>query len=204
MTAPEASATRRWLRRFTLGRGPLRRGSDRVQVAGRVVLVLSVALAPPIAVVSATATAAHYERVAAAQQDERSRSSAVLLEDAPIMTQQAYDAGGAGVPTVRARATWSVPGGTSREGIVRVAPRTPAGTTVPIWVDREGDLTSAPLDRASIAGAEAAMAALPLFGIPLLAWLLYAMLCAALDVHRQRRWARDWAAVEPVWNARSV
>ena len=47
MTAPEASAIRRWLRRFTLGRGPLRRGSDRVQVVGRVVLVLSVALAPP-------------------------------------------------------------------------------------------------------------------------------------------------------------
>ena len=46
----------RLLRRFTLGSGPLKRRSDRVQVLGRVALLLSVVLAPPVAVAVTTAS----------------------------------------------------------------------------------------------------------------------------------------------------
>jgi hypothetical protein len=44
--------------------------------------------------------------------------------------------------------------------------------------------------------------ALPLIGLPVVAWLLYGLCCLALDAYRDRRWGRDWAAVEPVWNSR--
>jgi hypothetical protein len=46
------------------------------------------------------------------------------------------------------------------------------------------------------------MGALPLFGVPLMAWTLYAVLSFFLDVRRERRWERDWATVEPEWNSR--
>ena len=83
-----------------------------------------------------------------------------------------------------------------------VPPRTPVGTAVPVWVDREGNPTRAPLDRADIPGTAAATGALALVGVPWPTWTLYALLCLALDAHRERRWAQDWAAVEPVWNSR--
>jgi hypothetical protein len=44
--------------------------------------------------------------------------------------------------------------------------------------------------------------ALPMIGLPVVVWLLYALLCAVLNAHRERRWAEDWAAVEPKWNSR--
>src|SRR3712207_2320343 len=56
MTVERDTLARRSLRRFTLGSGPLKRRSDRVQVAGRIVVVLSFLLAPLLAVVVSTAT----------------------------------------------------------------------------------------------------------------------------------------------------
>jgi hypothetical protein len=203
MAGSKHSATRGWLRRFTLGSGPLKRGSDRVQVMGRVVLALSFVLAPPLAVAAATAATAHYEAIAATQRAERVRTSAVLQEDAPTATHPSGGAGDDSLPThVLARASWTVPGGTVRTGLLPVEPRTAAGTAVRVWVSRDGDLTGAPLDRSSITGTAATMGALPLIGIPAVTWALYAALCAALDARRQRRWTQDWAAVEPEWNSR--
>jgi hypothetical protein len=201
MISAMSSPARRWLRRFTLGSGPLKRSSDRVQVAGRIVLVVSVLIAPSLAVAAGTAATAHYESVAASQWEERSRVTAVLLEDPPDTAPRSYGAGGGTeLPTVLVRASWPLPEGGSREGRVPVPPQASAGTQVPVWIDREGRLTTAPLDRARIADWEVMTAALPLFGVPLLTWTLYAVLCAVLDARRQRRWARDWAAVEPSWN----
>jgi hypothetical protein len=205
MITPDDSAARGWLRRFTLGSGPLKRRSDRLQVMGRVLLGLSIVLAPPCGVVAATATTANYEAVAAAQRAELLPTEAVLVEAAPTLTSLAGgsgDSGGSTVPVVRARATWSAPDGALREGLVLVPPGTAAGAAVPVWTDRDGNLTRPPLDRAGIAGQAAAVGVLPLIGIPLAAWTLYVLLCHALDAHRERRWAQDWAAVEPEWKSR--
>jgi hypothetical protein len=202
MTAPKDTVIRRSLRRFTLGSGPLKRRSDRVQVIGRLVVVLSFLVAPPLAVATVTATTAHLQAVAAAEAAERSPAHAVLLEDAPPPARESSAQGDYSISTVPVRAAWSGPDETSREGFVLVQPRTPAGTSVPVWVDRQGDLTRAPLDRAGIPTSAAASGALPLIGVPVATWILYACLCFALDAHRERRWAQDWAAVEPDWNSR--
>jgi hypothetical protein len=205
MTAPRDSILRRSLRRFTLGSGPLKRRSDRIQVLGRLAVVLSFLLAPPVAVAVATATTAHYQQIAATQAEERSRVQAILVEDAPEprdLPHGDYGQTAGSTTLVPTRATWSVPGGPSRDGLVRVPPRTPAGTDVPVWIDRDGRLTRAPLDPRDIPGSAAAVATVPLIGLPMATFTLYAALCAALDAHRQRRWADDWAAVEPKWNSR--
>jgi hypothetical protein len=200
MSEPRDTHLRRLLRRWTLGSGPLRRRSDRVQALGRLLVVLSFLVAPLLAVAASSATAAHLRTTAAAEAAERSRTRAVLLEDAATPSGGAHD--GAAPTTVRTRATWPVPGGTSREGHVRVPPLTPAGTVVPVWIDGRGELTAAPLDPSDIPGSAAAVAMLPLVGVPAAAWTGYALLTFALDARRERRWEQEWAAVEPDWNSR--
>jgi hypothetical protein len=202
MTAPHNSPVRRSLRRFTLGSGPLKRRSDRLQVVGRFVVVLSFLLAPPLAVAAATATTSHLQEVADAEHAARSPTSAVLLEEAGDPVTDGTDSGGYSVARVQARAEWAVPGGGSREGIVLAPPRTAAGTVVPVWVDGEGNLTRAPFDRAAIPMSAYVMGALPLVGMPLAAWTVYAVLCFALNASRERKWERDWAAVEPDWHSK--
>ena len=202
MSAPKNGVIRRSLRRFLLGSGPLKRRSDRMQVIGRFVVAVSLLLAPPLAVVATTATTTQLQAVADAEAAERSRVRAVLLEDAPVITHTSGDYSSYSDDRVHARAVWSLPDGTSRVGNVPTEPLTPAGTAVRVWVDRDGDLAPAPFDRGGIAASAMVMGALPLFGVPLAAWTLYAVLCVLLDARRERRWERDWATVEPEWNSR--
>jgi hypothetical protein len=202
MPVPNNTPIRRSLRRFILGSGPLKRRSDRLQVIGRLLLVLSFLLAPPLAVAVATATTAHLRAVATAEAEERSRTVAVLIEDAPQPMRDSGDYSAYPLTRVPVQAVWAVPGGATSAGIVLVPPGTAADTAVPVWVDRRGELTGAPTDPASLPGSAAAVAALPLVGVPLAAWTLYAFLCFALDAQRDRRWSQDWAAVEPEWKSR--
>jgi hypothetical protein len=204
MTASRDGLVRRSLRRFVLGSGPLKRRSDRLETVGRFVVLMSFLAAPPLAVAAMTATTAHLQSVAAVEAAERSHAHAVLLQDAPPPTpaEVSSAADGYAIMPVRAHARWTAPGGTRRDGTVLVEPGTSAGKELTVWVDREGDITEAPLDPADISASAATTAALPLVGVPLLAWTCHVCFCFALNVRRERRWAQDWAAVEPQWNSR--
>jgi hypothetical protein len=200
VSAPTDSRLRGALRRFTLGSGPLKRRSDRLQMMARLVVVLAFLAAPPLAVLAATKTATHLEELATTQAAERQRTTALTVEDAPTSTSV-----GSPDSVARARvatpARWTTPSGADRTGNVLVPAGTPAGTAVPVWVDRQGALTWAPLDPHGIQGTATAMALLPLLGVPIAAWACYAVLCAGLDARRDRRWTDGWAAVEPRWKA---
>ena len=205
MNTSTNTALHRLLRQFTLGSGPLKRGSDRLQVAGRLVVLLALLVAPPLAVAAMAVVTAQLEALAVAEASERTHVDAVLLEDAPEAPQAAGSGEGSEERvTVPARAVWPVQGKAERQGLVLVRPGTAAGTTVPVWVHREGHITRAPMDRGRIDGSARAVGALFLFGVPVVTWTLYALLCAALDAHRERRWAQGWAAVEPDWATRML
>ena len=88
MTTPRHGRFRRAVHAFTLGSGPLKRRSDRLQLLGRIVVVLAVVTAPGLAVAAATATTAHLESVAAAEAADRHASRALLLQDAPARNRQ--------------------------------------------------------------------------------------------------------------------
>ena len=198
MTTPRNSRFRRAVHAFTLGSGPLKRRSDRLQLLGRIVVVLAVVTAPGLAVAAATATTAHLESVAAAEAADRHASRALLLQDAPARNRQ-EQAEYPPVPTVPTPGQWITPDGAVHEGLVRVPPGTRAGTSVPVWVASDGELTGAPLRREGIEGSAMAVGALVVAGVPVAVWTLYFFLCFALDARRERDWEKGWAAVEPVW-----
>ncbi|MGY1792469.1 hypothetical protein ACI796_00645 [Geodermatophilus sp. SYSU D00525] len=188
----------RW---FTLGSGPLKRGTDRLEVLGRLAVVLALLAAAPLAVAVTTATQHSLEAQADAQAAERHLVRAVLLEDAP----GTLDADGFGdrvAGAVPARATWAAPDGPPREGSLNVRPQTPAGTAVSVWVDDGGRVTREPMDPGSIPAAATAVGVLALVGVPLAAWTLHTVLCCCLDARRDRQWTEGWAAVEREWSAR--
>jgi hypothetical protein len=204
MSTSRNTAVRRSLRRFALGSGPLKRRSDRLETVGRFVVLVSFVAAPPLAVATMNVATADLQSTAAVQAADRSRTHAVLLQDAPPPGPEDASTAGNGyaVSPVPAHAQWKAPGGIPREGTVMVGPGTPAGTEQTVWVDGEGRITDAPLDSAGITASAASVAALPLVGLPLAAWTCHACFCFVLNARRERRWELDWAAVEPRWNSR--
>ncbi|WP_156036370.1 hypothetical protein [Blastococcus sp. URHD0036] len=200
---------RRVIRRFTLGSGELKRPTDRVQMVARFVVVLAVVLAPLPAAVAVGTTTARLQAQATQQAAERHRADAVLLDAADTATGSTTadtvsgTTSGAGAAVVVAvRATWRTAAGAAREGTVLAAPGTPAGAVVQIWLGPAGTPVAPPLTRGEVAGMATIAGVLVLMGLPLAAWALYAALVVALDAHRARGWAQEWAAVEPRWGTR--
>jgi hypothetical protein len=192
------ATTRSLWHRFTLGSGPLKRSTDRIQVLARMLLALAVVMAVPVALAVATATGSHMRTVADAQAASRHQVSATLVEDAADPTIN--DAEHAAL-TAKVEATWSGATG-SQHGDVRAPVGTRAGSTVHIWVDDSGALTSAPMDGAEIMG-RAVLASLGTFaGISTAAGLGYLTTRRLLERGRMRRWAHDWSVVEPVWSGK--
>ena len=195
----DRSTTGNVLRRFTLGSGPLKRGSDRVQFLARVLLACSLLTALPIALAVATATHTQAQAEAAVQLAERHQVDATLTEDAPLVRGSSETA----PPSPRAAVVWTRPGGLEGEDRVIVPVGAKAGSTVRIWVDREGERTLPPLTDGDVTARSIANALLTYLIIALLACGTYFLFRRALDRTRMRRWESDWAVVEPVWT-RSV
>ncbi|CCH88203.1 conserved exported protein of unknown function [Modestobacter italicus] len=171
------------------------RASDRIEQLARVLLVCALALTFPVTLLVASTTHARALAEGRAQSLERHQVDAVLVGE-PV-------AGPADAPrTPRATAVWRGPSGAEHTGLVPVPDGTAAGATVPVWVDRAGDLTTRPLDEDGAAGQAAGMAVGTFLLVPALALGVHVVLRAALDRSRLRRWAADWAVVEPLWARR--
>lgn len=189
---------RRW---FLLGSGPLKRTSDRLQLAGRVIVVLSLLAAVPLAVLAAGLTRTRLGAEAGAQAATRHQVRAVVLADAGSAPSAGADSS-ATVSVVQVEVGWRAAGGAVRRASLLVPGGTTAGTTVSLWVDRAGHVTTAPLDAGDIGNNSVAVAVAVTAGVPMLVWGSYCGLCVVLDVRRHRRWGREWARVEREWRAR--
>jgi hypothetical protein len=186
-------------RRVSLGTGPLKRTSDRLQFLARVLLVCTVLMALPIALAVATATHSQALAEAAAQAAERYQVDATLTEDAPPVS----DSNEIAHPKPRAAVVWTGPVGLEHEGRVAVPVGAEAGSVVRIWIDRDGEPTLRPLSDDDVAARSAGAALLTFLGLCSVAYGLYFAFRKALDRGRMRRWDADWAVVGPVWT-RSV
>ena len=187
----EGQQLRRAVRWFTCGSGPLKRGTDRMQLLSRVVFLVIVLAAAPTALWLGSTTHERLVAEAARQAAVRDRMQAVVLKD----TEPASP--GPGAPSaVRTTAQWSTVDGASRTGDVLVASGTRAGEQVTVWVTDDGRLTGAPIDPAD---GSLRMGVLTFSTLVLTAWGVHAAVVLLLDRHRARRWAADWAVVSPIW-----
>jgi hypothetical protein len=101
------------------------------------------------------------------------------------------------------RARWTAPDGTARVGEVPAATGSKAGSTVRIWTDAAGNVTTAPLSatqRLDRMISEIAFAPIVL-GILLLS--LAAIVRRVLERRRLTNWERAWEATEPQWSRRT-
>jgi hypothetical protein len=110
-----------------------------------------------------------------------------------------YDAAGNALGTGRAMVVWTGPPGIERTGTVAVPADAEAGATVLMWVDGHGDLARPPVGDGDVLARTIGNGLLTYLCIGSLACVGYFGFRWALDRSRLRRWATDWAAVEPVW-----
>lgn len=193
----QPSTTGRAIRRFTLGSGPLKRTSDRLEFLSRVLLTAVLLGTVAIALAVATATWSGGRSEVVQEAAERQRVSARLLEDATAPVGS-----GNGVDVGRAPAVWTAPSGAERSGRVPARLDGQAGSTVLIWVDGDGARTTRPLGTGDVVGRALGAAVLTFAGIALVAVGGHLVVRRLLDRGRSRRWTAEWELVGPVWTGR--
>jgi hypothetical protein len=185
-------------RRLWFDHNPLRRRSDVIE-AWLLPAVVAVFLVLGPLLVGAASAWVRNESVAA-QQAQRSwhRVTAVLLQavPGPLMSDNGANSWVTWTP-----ALWTA-GGRPQVGQVPAESGTSAGSKVPVWLDRAGNVQTPPLtagqarDRAILA-AVVALTALAVFLAALAMigrWLL--------DRRRLAGWATAWLSVGPQWSRR--
>jgi hypothetical protein len=196
MATPPTDLALRALRRFTLGSGPLRRGSDRIEFLSRLLVLVVVVLSVPVALAVGTVVRSDLASDAAREAVELHLVSAVATADAASPT----DAVLARSSVVPAR--WTAPDGSVVDGEVPAPVGTRADDAVPVWTTRAGVPTDAPMSSVDVTITALVVAVLGWSGTVALTALAHAALCGVLGLHRDRRWTREWAAVEPTWTRR--
>jgi hypothetical protein len=189
---------RQAVRRFTLGSGPLKRTSDRLECLARVMLTGALLFAVAVALAVGTATSTRGRSEVLAQASQRHQVSAELQEDATRLNDAAGTAPGVG----QATAVWTTPSGVQHTGSILVPAGATAGSRYMIWIDEDGNRTGRPLSYRDVAGQVFAFALLTYLGTALAAWGAYRSLRALLDRSRARRWTAEWAVVEPEWTGK--
>ncbi len=170
-------------------RSPLCRPCDRLEARVGALLVLAFLLTAPLA--ACLAGGAAYRASAQTEQVERSERAAtraVLLANAgPVAV------GFAVVPQVPVLARWTAPDGSPRTGPIVVTMSAPAGTEVPIWTDRAGNVVDPPREheqtvlRASVAAMVAG------FVVAMLLGGARAGVRRAVDRRRMAGWDAEWS-----------
>jgi hypothetical protein len=187
----------RWL---GFDRNPLRRGTDRIEAALRLVMLIMLVAVVPAAAVLAGQHADHAAlNRAHAQQAADHLVNAVLLQQAPTTgTPDPYTS----VQITWVLARWQPPGLPFRTGEVLATAGARKGSTVWTWIDASGAVTNPPLDHRDITG-EVCVAVI---ATCLASWLVLlassALARRALDRRRLNAWDAEWRASGPLWSGR--
>lgn len=144
--------------------------------------------------VAGLVTARAADQVFTQQRAERIPARAVLLDDVPRTP-----ASGAGRDLALARVRWTTSDGTTHSGMTLVTTGRDAGSTVRIWTDTQGKLSTQPPTPAKAAveaGLLGTSAVLALSGV------VFGIGSAGrwyLDRRRIQQWDREWTLVGPQW-----
>ena len=188
----------RWL---GFDRNPLRRGTDRIEAALRLVMLILLATAVPTAAVLVGQQADHMAlNQAHAQQAADHLVNAVLLKQAPASgIPDPYTS----VQYAWVLARWQPPGLPPRTGEVLAPAGARKGSTVRTWIAPSGAVTAPPLSHRDIAGD----VCIAVVATCLVSWLVLlaagALARRALDRRRLNAWEAEWRASGPLWSGRA-
>lgn len=190
----------RWYVRAVRGarpdRNPLRRASDRAETYLIAGLFVAAAAGTPFAVQAASHAAYNAAlRTQQAQLASRHQVPAVLTV-AAAGTSSSY-AFSAQVPV---KATWTSVDGSKHSGQVLARTGSPKGSTVKIWTDAAGNLTSPPLLSSQIAGQADLAGTGAVIGMAALFMGETAVVRYVLNRRRMTAWAADWEVTAKAWN----
>jgi hypothetical protein len=179
-------------------RNPLRRRTDRIETAVRILLVLAFLIAGPMLAVSV----GKLTYAAGLRQVKSDRSwqqvNAVLIRSTPLP----YNSYGA-MTTVWVPGRWRVPSGRARTGLVPAQEGTRAGQLVRVWVDHAGKMTGQQPVTVGVVVGRVVMAALgTVAGVGLTLMMLAGSVRWLLNRRRLARWGIEWALVGPRWTSR--
>ncbi len=188
MVVPVAMSPSSWPTRFLrwigCDRSPLRRTCDRIEAL--VVLLAAVSYVPLAVLAAGYAGHLVYEAGMRARHATHARQVAAVVLTAAESTKPV---------AIWVPVRWTVDRRT-HTGAVHVPSGTPAGATVPVWVDRGGHLTTPAPTTVQLADQALAMEVLtPL----LLAQILALSLCALrffLDARRFAKWDSEWWSID--------
>ena len=188
----------RCARRLGFDRNPLRRRTDRIEAAIRLVTVILLLVAVPIATIAVGRQVDHLAlRQAHAQQAADHQVTAVLLQQAQATgVPDPYTS----IQLTYVLARWQAPGQAPRSGQVLAPAGAYAGSTVKIWIDASGAVTSPPPDHRMIAGDVCIAAVVTCLVASLLVLGSNALARRVLDRRRLRAWDAGWRVTGPLWS----
>jgi hypothetical protein len=177
----------------TTSQRALRRGSDRVQAASRILAALVVVVSVPFGVAQGSRTADSLRAEAVHEAATFDQRPVVLLEHA--VPSPGRDDG-----LSRTWATWVSADG-RQEAAVLVPDDGAEGETVLVWFDGE-EPTRPPLTDDAATERAVVVGAFTVLGLAALALGGHLAVVALLDRYRRYRWATEWLAVERHWSGR--
>lgn len=163
-----------------------------------VLAVVFLAGAPFEAQASGVWAHAALQREQAAQESSWRLVPAVLLA-APVTGARAGDIG----PGPQARARWIAPNGATIISDIPVTPGEKAGTTVRIWVARDGELTQPPLLDSQVSNEVDCIKAGAVMALAATLAAVGFMARRSLDKHRMAAWDAEWRSAGPRWTRRA-
>jgi hypothetical protein len=182
----------RWL---GLDRNPLRRRSDRVECALRLMALLGLMVAVIVGIGTGVRAYEDGVRTEREQRSLRQQTPAVLVQD--LRSPEVAPVGG--VLPGRARAEWKAPDGSPREGTVEIEPARRVGDTVMIWTDNRGEPARPPQDRGTTLAAAISAGVAPPFITAAFATFVLVTTRIVNQRRAARRWEAEWTIVEPSW-----
>ncbi len=174
---------------------PMRRRTDRVESAVKVVLLLVFLASGPLL---ASMTGSWVEQAGMhemRQQQSWQQVNAVLLQPAP----RPFDTYGS-TASYWVAARWQAPSGKQQVGEVLTQAGAPAGTSVRIWVNQAGQLTGRqPMTMRVVVIRMVLAEILALGGLATALLFVSGLIRWQLNRRRMAYWAMEWAAFGPRW-----
>lgn len=195
-----AKSMSRLVRQAFPGRNGLADAGDRWEGAVLVVTLIVALLAVPIAAATGSEIYATQRDQAAGEHQSKHQVNAALIGETPPASSPGQR-GGAAAPTP-VPATWQLPDGSARQGLVDAHHDSAAGTTVRIWIDESGGVTEPPMTTEGAAVTAAVSAFVLWCAITGAMALLYLTVRLAHSRTRLRRWTNEWKRIAPEWTGR--